>query len=224
MQESPEMIQIGAPRSPVETVAQQVYSVPRQQKLDLLLHLLGCSSMYSVLVFSRTKHGADRIKRHLERAGVPSVSIHSGRSQAQRRQALEGFRSGKFQVMVATDIAARGLDVQGISHVVNFDVPAFAEDYIHRIGRTGRAAATGDAITFVAPEEREYVGKIEKFIGRKFRPQECPGFTCTISGSRKPKCAEQRTTQRRKNVEASGARKPHASQRRRRRGLKRRAV
>ena len=180
--------------------------------------------MYSVLVFSRTKHGADRIRRRLERAGVPSVSIHSGRSQAQRQRALEGFRSGKFQVMVATDIAARGIDVQGISHVVNFDVPAFAEDYIHRIGRTGRADATGDAITFVAPDEAEYVAKIEKFTGRKFAPQECPGFAGAEPDSPKPKHAEQRPSIRQRVRESSAARKPRSSQRRRRRGMKRRAV
>jgi ATP-dependent RNA helicase RhlE len=223
MQKSPEMIQIGAPRNPVETVTQQVYSVPRQQKLNLLLHLLQRSSMYSVLVFSRTKHGADRIKRRLERAKVPSVSIHSGRSQAQRQRALDGFRSGKYQVMVATDIAARGIDVQGISHVVNFDVPAFAEDYIHRIGRTGRAAATGDAITFVAPEEREYVGKIERFIGRTFNPLECPGFVCVKTDAQDSKPAKERLSARRRVSTSGGARKPRASQRRRR-GLKRRAV
>jgi ATP-dependent RNA helicase RhlE len=102
--------------------------------------------MDCVLVFSRTKHGADKISHRLERAGIRSVAIHSNRSQSQRQRALDGFKAGKFQVMVATDIAARGIDVEGISHVINFDVPSFAEDYIHRIGRTGRANATGDAM------------------------------------------------------------------------------
>ena len=150
MQKSPKMIQIGRPQNPIETVTQHVYPVEKSQKIDLLLHMLKNSPMYSVLVFSRTKHGADKITRRLERSGIVSVAIHSGRSQGQRQRALDGFKSGKYQVMVATDIAARGIDVSGISHVINFDVPAFAEDYIHRIGRTGRATATGDAITFVS--------------------------------------------------------------------------
>ncbi|MDI6449067.1 DEAD/DEAH box helicase [Anaerobaca lacustris] len=177
MQKSPKMIQIGRPQNPVEAITQHVYPVEKPQKIDLLLHMLKNDPMYSVLVFSRTKHGADKIKRRLERAGIVSVAIHSGRSQNQRQQALDGFKSGKFQVMVATDIAARGIDVSGISHVINFDVPAFAEDYVHRIGRTGRAAATGDAITFVSQDERKYLQQIEKFIGRKFSPKDCPEFT-----------------------------------------------
>jgi ATP-dependent RNA helicase RhlE len=140
--------------------------------------MLQNSSMYSVLVFSRTKHGADKIHRKLGSSGIESISIHSGRTQGQRQRALDGFKSGKYQVMVATDIAARGIDVSGISHVINFDVPAFAEDYIHRIGRTGRATATGDAITFVSQEERKYLQQIEKFIGRNLHPKAFPGFTC----------------------------------------------
>ena len=176
MQKSPKMIQIGRQRNPVETVTQHIYPVPKRQKVELLLHMLETQSMYSVLVFSRTKHGADKIRRKLERAGIEAVAIHSNRSQSQRQRALDGFRSGKFQVMVATDIAARGIDVQGISHVINFDVPAFPEDYIHRIGRTGRAAATGDAITFVCSSEKEYLTKIEKFIDRRFDREKLPGF------------------------------------------------
>ena len=135
----PKIIQIGQQHNPIETITQHIYPVQREQKLDILLHMLQKGGMYSVLVFSRTKHGADRINHRLERAGVKSVTIHSGRTQGQRSRAMEGFKSGKFQVMVATDIAARGIDVEGISHVINFDVPVFAEDYIHRIGRTGRA-------------------------------------------------------------------------------------
>jgi len=177
MQKSPKMIQIGRPQNPVEAITQHIYPVEKPQKIDLLLHMLKNDPMYSVLVFSRTKHGADKIKRRLERAGIVSVAIHSGRSQNQRQQALDGFKSGKYQVIVATDIAARGIDVSGISHVINFDVPAFAEDYVHRIGRTGRAAATGDAITFVSQDERKYLQQIEKFIGRKFSPKDCPEFT-----------------------------------------------
>ena len=176
MLKSPEMIQIGRPRNPIETITQHIYPVRKEQKMDLLLHLLGTSQMYSVLVFSRTKHGADKINRRLKAAGVISVAIHSNRTQGQRLLAMDGFRSGKYQVMVATDIAARGIDVTGISHVINYDVPAYAEDYIHRIGRTGRAEATGDAITFVSGEEYSSLCKIEKFIGREFKPEKCKDF------------------------------------------------
>jgi len=186
VQKSPEMIQIGIPRNPIETITQHIYFVDRERKIGLLLHLLNDSQLASVLVFSRTKYGADKINRHLERAGIVSISIHSGRNQSQRQRAMEGFKNGRFRVMVATDIAARGIDVTGISHVFNFDVPVIPEDYIHRIGRTGRAEATGDAITFVSQDEQKYLRQIEKFIGRKFAPLECPGFTYTRIEMPKP--------------------------------------
>jgi len=183
VQKSPVMIQIGRPRNPIETITQHIYPVEREQKISLLLHLLGNMELSSIMVFSRTKHGADKINRHLERAGVVSVAIHSGRNQSQRQRAMDSFKSGKYRVMVATDIAARGIDVEGISHVINFDVPAFAEDYIHRIGRTGRAEATGDAITFVSRDEQKHLHNIEKFIGRKFAHERCKDFTYTKSDS-----------------------------------------
>jgi ATP-dependent RNA helicase RhlE len=176
VQKSPKMIQIGQQRNPIETITQHIYPVRKDQKMDLLQHMLAKGQMTCVLVFSRTKHGADKINRRLEKAGIRSVAIHSNRTQSQRQRAMTGFKAGKFQVMVATDIAARGIDVEGISHVVNFDVPAFAEDYIHRIGRTGRATATGDAITLVSNEEEKYFHQIEKFIGRKLPMEKCPEF------------------------------------------------
>jgi len=179
VQKSPVMIQIGRPRNPIETITQKLYLVEREQKIALLLHLLQDRHMSSVLVFSRTKHGADRIQRHLERADIESVAIHSGRTQGQRERALDGFKNGEYQVMVATDIAARGINVIGISHVINFDVPAIPEDYIHRIGRTGRAEATGDAITFVCFDELKQLHQIERFIDRELTPVECEGFTYT---------------------------------------------
>jgi ATP-dependent RNA helicase RhlE len=135
--------------------------------------------MESVLVFSRTKHGADKISHRLERKGITSIAIHSNRTQAQRQRALAGFKHGDFKVLVATDIAARGIDVEGITHVVNFDTPTFAEDYIHRIGRTGRATSKGDALTFVARNEQEYLRKIEYFVGKKFELKKYPGFDDT---------------------------------------------
>ena len=177
VQKSPVMIQIGRPRNPIETIKQHIYMVERDRKIGLLLHLLQNGQLSSVLVFSRTKHGADKINRHLERANIESVAIHSGRTQSQRQRALDGFKNGDYRVMVATDIAARGIDVTGISHVINFDVPGMPEDYIHRIGRTGRAEAMGDAITFVSSEEHKQLRLIERFIGRDITPIECPGFT-----------------------------------------------
>jgi ATP-dependent RNA helicase RhlE len=176
----PKIIEVGRQRNPIETITQHIYSVHREEKLDVLLYMLQKGGMYSVLVFSRTKHGADRISHRLERAGIKSVAIHSNRTQGQRQRAMEGFKSGKFQVMVATDIAARGIDVEGISHVVNFDVPVFAEDYLHRIGRTGRAEAKGDAITFVCRDEEKYLHQIEWFIERKLKMEKCPGFVSTM--------------------------------------------
>lgn len=179
VQKSPVMIQIGVPRNPIETITQNIYLVEREHKIGLLLHLLQNRHLSSVLIFSRTKRGADRINRYLERADIESVAIHSGRTQSQRERALEGFKGGKYRVMVATDIAARGIDITGISHVINYDVPAIPEDYIHRIGRTGRAEATGDAITFVSSDENKQLILIERFIGREFAVEECPGFTYT---------------------------------------------
>ena len=180
VQRAPKMIQIGRQENPIETITQHVYPVEKLRKVDLLLHLLKNNQMYSVLVFSRTKHGADKIRHRLEQNDVSSVALHSGRTQGQRQRALEGFKQGKYQVMVATDIAARGIDVEGISHVVNFDVPPFPEDYIHRIGRTGRATATGDAITFVSRDEQKQMRDIEKFIGRTLHPKTCEGFDYSV--------------------------------------------
>ena len=181
----PKIIQVGPQQIPIETITQHIYTVQKEQKMDILLHMLQKGGMYSVLVFSRTKYGADRINHRLQRAGVKSVAIHSGRTQGQRRRAMEGFKENKFQVMVATDIAARGIDVEGISHVINFDVPVIAEDYIHRIGRTGRATATGDAITFVSRDEEKYLHQIERFIGRKFKLEKCPDFAYAILAPQK---------------------------------------
>jgi ATP-dependent RNA helicase RhlE len=172
----PQVVEVGKPRNPVESVQQHIYPVEKQQKTDLLLHILEKQNIYNALVFSRTKHGADRICRRLSVKGVNSVAIHSDRSQGQRQRALNGFKNGKYQVMVATDIAARGIDVEGLSHVINYDVPAYPEDYIHRIGRTGRAEASGDAITFVSSEEAGSLTKIEKFINRRFEPKTFDDF------------------------------------------------
>jgi ATP-dependent RNA helicase RhlE len=214
VQKDPKMIQIGEQCNPIDTITQHVHAVLRQQKMDLLLHMLQNRSMCSVLVFSRTKHGADKIHRKLEQAGIVSVALHSGRSQSQRQRALDGFKRGKYQVMVATDIAARGIEVRGISHVVNFDVPLYARDYIHRIGRTGRAAATGDAITLVAPDEQQYLRKIEQFIGQRFEPEEYEGFTCAQFAASLSKSEVQSQAQRSAVRARKAARRPRLTRRR----------
>jgi len=162
----PKKVQIGRSTNPAETVAQFVYEVSKEGKLDLLHRLLLDEKLDSVLVFSRTKHGADKIARKLAAAGVSTATLHSNRSQAQRLRALEGFRSGQYRVLVATDIAARGIDVDGISHVINYDFPPQPEDYVHRIGRTGRAQAIGDALSFVTPDDQANLRSLERFIGR----------------------------------------------------------
>ena len=217
MLKSPKVIQIGRPRNPIETITQHIYAVEKALKMDLLLHMIEDWQMFSVLVFSRTKHGADKISRRLKRAGVVAVSIHSDRTQNQRQRALDGFRSGKYQVMVATDIAARGIDVEGISHVINYDVPTHAEDYVHRIGRTGRAATTGDAITFVSSEEKKYLRAIGKFIERKLTAQKCKGFSYVQSPPPEPKTAKSSKPSQRKQLprskHASGAKKSYRRRR-----------
>jgi len=167
---SPETVEIGRRSNPAETVAQFLYPVPKSRKIDLLIHLLRDESLDLVLVFSRTKHGADKIARKLQSAGIVAATIHSNRSQSQRTQALESFKNGGTRVLVATDIASRGIDVEGISHVVNFDFPMHPEDYVHRIGRTGRADAAGDAVSFVTPDDEQYVRLLEKMI-RKVIPR-----------------------------------------------------
>ena len=162
----PKMVQIGRRVNPAETVTQFVYEVPQHLKPALLAHLLQDSKFNMVLVFSRMKHGADRIARGLESKGIRTATLHSNRSQNQRLRALKDFKSGAVRVLVATDIAARGIDVDGISHVVNYDFPMHPEDYVHRIGRTGRAHAVGDAISFVTPADHDALRSLERFIGR----------------------------------------------------------
>ena len=175
----PRTVQIGRRANPAETVTQFVYEVPKHLKPALLVHLLRQPSLNMVLVFSRMKHGADRVARSLEAHGIRTATLHSNRSQNQRLRALKDFKSGAARVMVATDIAARGIDVDGISHVVNYDFPAHPEDYVHRIGRTGRAQAVGDAISFVTPEDHSALRSLERFIGRGIVRKRAEGFNYT---------------------------------------------
>lgn len=161
-----ELILAGPRNTTARSVRQVVYKVEKTEKLRLLVHVLKHSDTGSTIVFSRTRHGAERIAKQLGRQGIEAARIHADRSQAQRLAALDNFRSGRSQVLVATDIAARGLDIENVTHVINYDTPTHAEDYVHRIGRTGRAAATGDALTFTSVEEDKYLKSIEKLIGK----------------------------------------------------------
>jgi ATP-dependent RNA helicase RhlE len=178
---TPEKIEIGARRSPAETVTHALYPVAAVQKYDLLLELLKKTNFDSVLVFVRTKHAADRIAAQLKHAQHSVAVLHSNRSQNERLEALDGFRNGKYEVMVATDIASRGIDVAGISHVINYDVPQHTEDYVHRIGRTGRAQAVGDAFTLMTAEEGPDVAAIERFIGQSIPRVKIEGFPYVYS-------------------------------------------
>jgi ATP-dependent RNA helicase RhlE len=176
MLHEPVTIQLASRTKPAASVSQSVYPVVQERKAELLASLLEKGEMQDALVFTRTKHRADRLAKYLTGRRVQTGRIHGNRSQRQRTEALEGFRSGRYRVLVATDIAARGIDVEQLGHVVNFDVPAVPEDYVHRVGRTGRAEATGDAFTFVSPQEEGDLRRIERAIGRRIPRIEVAGF------------------------------------------------
>ncbi len=176
----PVTIEVGrASTAPAAGVNQVAYPVPSELKSALLAELVKRGEIRSVIAFTRTKHRANRLADYLVRNGVNAARIHGNRSQAQRTQALAGLKQGKVPVLVATDIAARGIDVQALSHVVNFDVPNSPEDYVHRVGRTARAEMTGDALLFVAPEEETSVTRIERAIGKRIPRVRLDGFDYT---------------------------------------------
>jgi len=173
---NPQTIEIGMRRSVAETVKHVIYPVAEDQKSDLLREILERVKYESVIVFCRTKHRADRIAGLLKKNNHAVAVLHSNRTQREREEALKGFRSGKFELLVATDIAARGLDIADVSHVINYDVPQHPEDYIHRIGRTGRAENTGDAFTLMVAEDAQHVHAIERFIGKKVERVKLENF------------------------------------------------
>jgi ATP-dependent RNA helicase RhlE len=172
----PVRVEIGRQRSPAETISHAFYPVVASQKFDLLQLLLEQTDFKSVLVFTRTRMGADRIARRLQNNGHTVGVMHSDRSQRERVEALDGFKSGKFEMLIATDIAARGLDIAGVSHVINYDVPENAEDYVHRIGRTGRAQNTGDAFTLVTEDDVRDARSIERYMGVQVERKKLEGF------------------------------------------------
>ena len=172
----PIVVQIGRRSEAAHTVTHAVYPVPRERKSALLAHLLKDGELDSVLVFVRMKVHADRVVRHLRDEGIEAVAMHADKTQVQRTKALEDFKAGKTRVLVATDIAQRGLDISHITHVISYDVPQQPEDYVHRIGRTGRASREGDAFTFMAPDEIAMVRTIEAVIGKPIPRVSVPGY------------------------------------------------
>jgi ATP-dependent RNA helicase RhlE len=188
----PVLVEIGARRSPAETVTHAVYPVAADQKFDLLMALLERTNFDSVLIFCRTKANADRVAHFLKHAQHAVAVLHSNRTQRERMEALEGFKSGKYEVMVATDIASRGLDIAGVSHVINYDVPEHPEDYVHRIGRTGRAQNVGDAFTLMSGEELPALQAIEHFIGQKIPRLKLEYFPYLFTALFEPETSEGR--------------------------------
>lgn len=175
----PDMVEATPENTTVEKIVQTVYRVDKAQKANLIIKLISEGNWKQVLVFTRTKHGANRLSEKLNKARITSAAIHGNKSQGARTRALSGFKEGKVRVLVATDIAARGLDIPLLPHVINFELPNISEDYVHRIGRTGRAGASGEAISLVSLDEVGYLRDIEKLIGERLQPKTLPDFELT---------------------------------------------
>jgi ATP-dependent RNA helicase RhlE len=174
--QNPVKIEVARRNAASELVSQRVHPVAAARKRELLAHIVSSGGWKQVLVFTRTKHGANRLADQLARGGISATAIHGNKSQPQRTRALGDFKAGAVRVLVATDIAARGLDIDALPHVVNFDMPHVAEDYVHRIGRTGRAGSAGEAISLVAPEEKSLLAAVEKLLARRLERQVVAGF------------------------------------------------
>ena len=174
--DDPASVQVTPRNTPTELVTQVVHMVDRDRKRELLSHLITTGRIDQALVFTRTKHGANRLAQQLERDGILATAIHGNKSQPQRVRALADFKSGRFKVLVATEVAARGLDIEALPHVVNFELPMVPEDYVHRIGRTGRAGVDGDAVSLVCVDELKLLNDIERVLGRGIPRETIPGF------------------------------------------------
>src|SRR5690554_1091491 len=209
----PVMVEATRENTTVEKIAQTVYRVDKAQKTDLIIKLISEGNWKQVLVFTRTKHGANRLSEKLEKARITSAAIHGNKSQGARTRALSGFKEGKVRVLVATDIAARGLDIPLLPHVINFELPNISEDYVHRIGRTGRAGASGEAISLVSLDEIGYLRDIEKLIGERLETKTLPEFEPTetmtevkAAEAEKKRQKAQRQSQRRNSNTAKNKR------------------
>jgi ATP-dependent RNA helicase RhlE len=175
----PELIEVAGTNNTAERVAQRFIPVDKSRKREMLSHMIGAGNWQQVLVFSRTKHGANRLAQQLDRDGLTAMAIHGNKSQGARTKALKAFKNGEARVLVATDIAARGIDIDQLPHVVNFDLPNVAEDYVHRIGRTGRAGHEGEAVSLIGEDEHHLLRDIERLLGRSLELQEMEGYEPT---------------------------------------------
>ena len=200
---NPATVEVARRNTPAELVAQVAHPVDAGRKREVLAHLVTANDWRQVLVFVRTKHGANRLAQQLERSGIEADAIHGNKAQNARTRTLKRFKDNELRVLVATDIAARGLDIEALPHVVNFDLPHVAEDYVHRIGRTGRAGAEGEAVSLVSAEERPLLAAIERLMNRRIEQRIVPGFE---PGQAQPRRAQQQRPQQ------SRARQPGAQQ------------
>jgi ATP-dependent RNA helicase RhlE len=182
----PKTIEVARRNSTVEVIEQTIYTVDRERKRELLTHLIKAQNWFQVLVFTRTKHGANRLAEQLDKDGISAMAIHGNKSQGARTRALSEFKDGKLQVLVATDIAARGIDIDQLPYVVNYELPQVAEDYVHRIGRTGRAGATGLAVSLVCVDEFKLLKDIERLTHREFTRYAVKGFEPDLSVKPEP--------------------------------------
>jgi ATP-dependent RNA helicase RhlE len=211
----PAMIEVARRNSTVEATTQRVYPVDRDRKRELLSHLIKTRNWFQVLVFTRTKHGANKLAEQLNKDGIAALAIHGNKSQGARTRALSEFKTATLQVLVATDIAARGIDIEDLPHVVNYDLPNVPEDYVHRIGRTGRAGALGEAISLVCVDEHAFLRDIERLIKREIPSETIPGFEPDRRAVAQPIQQRQqrgaRESSRAKPAQASGRGAAHAS-------------
>ena len=204
--DSPALIEVARRNTTAETVAQKIYPVDRDRKRELLTHLILEHNWFQVLVFTRTKHGANRLAEQLKKDGISAMAIHGNKSQSARTRALAEFKNSTLQVLVETDIAERGIDIDQLPHVVNFDLPNVPEDYVHRIGRTGRAGATGEAVSLVCVDEKQLLRDIERLIKREIPQEVIPGFEPDPNA--KPEPIQQRRGQRAGGAGGGGNRPP----------------
>ena len=218
---NPITIDVSPENTTAETVAQTAYRCDAESKAALAVELIKGGKWEQVLVFTRTKHGANRLSKRLDQSGIQSSAIHGDKSQGARTKALQGFKDGKIRVMVATDIAARGLDIAQLPHVINYEIPNIPEDYVHRIGRTGRAGKEGEAVSLVCNEERPFFSAIEKLISKKIKLSDFEGFEPQQWPNRAPTASEvQKAAAQRKAAanKARGPRRPRNSSSPKRRG------
>ena len=204
----PVLVEATPENTTVDAIEQKVYRVAKAKKIDLIIKLISDGNWKQVLVFNRTKHGANKLCKKMIAAGISASAIHGNKSQGARTKALAGFKSGAVRVLVATDIAARGLDIPLLPHVVNFELPNISEDYVHRIGRTGRAGASGEAISLVCGEERGYLRDIEKLVGLKISVEILEGFEPDPNAPSSPPKKKQQNS---RNSRRSNSRRPNAS-------------